>query len=193
MLSTAIKSLCLAVAILGASASAQESDLPPQFVQDPVLGLRLPLARITLEPLPEEIRAMCAPMADTETWTGRQWIFGVTEYASATYYLAHGYMKRRHPKPGQRLYFQPIDGGVYKVAGQQCRGDQARETFDVRDPEQIPREVLQQLASDLAVRLVRATGGADRLRTEIANQRIDFQLLPPEIQQAFKPHFEPVN
>lgn len=136
MLSTAIKGRCAAVlfAVLCASAGAQESRRPPQFLQDPVLGLRLSIASIKLDPVPEDVRAQCEQMADTETWTTRQWIFGVTEYSSATYYLANGYSKRRHPKPNQRPFLQSANGGIYKVSGTECKGDPARETFEVRDP-----------------------------------------------------------
>lgn len=192
MLSTAIKALCTAVllALLCASAGAQESNQPPQFLQDPVLGLRF-RADAKLDLLPEDIRALCLPMADTETWATREWIFGVARHSTATYYLVNGYSKRRNPKPGQRLYFQHIDGGVYKVAGTECNGDLARETFAVRDPRQIPREVLQELAQDLVTRLARAAGGTQRLRAEIKKQRIDFNRLSPEMQEAFKPYFGP--
>lgn len=190
MPSTVIKSLFLAVAVFSSSAGAQESNYPPQFVQEPVTGLRLTVASIKLDPMPEALRAMCDQIADNQTWTGRQWIFAMAEYPSATYYLLNGYAKRRNPKHGERLYFQ-TDGGVYKISDGKCAGDQARETFDVRDPKQIPREVLQQLARDLAMRLGRAVGGADRLRLEITNQHIDFHMLSPEMQEAFKPHVAP--
>ncbi len=132
-------------------------------------------------------------MADSENWTTRQWIFGVAKYSTDTYYLVNGYSKRRNPTPGQSLYLQHADGGVYKVSGTECNGDPARETFVVRDPKQIPREVLQELARDLVIRLVRAAGGAKRLRAEIKNQRIDFQQLSPEMQEAFKPYFGPAQ
>jgi hypothetical protein len=190
MPSTVIKSLYLAVALIALRAGAQESDHPPRFLHDPVLGLRLPAASVKLDPMPDDIRAMCEQMADNATWIGRQWIFGVAMDSASTYYLVNGYSKRRNPKPGERLYVQYSQGAVHKISNGHCGGDAARETFDVRDPKQIPREVLRQLARDLAARLVREVGGADRLRTEITNQRIDFELLSPEIQQAFKPYFD---
>ncbi|MES2741159.1 MAG: hypothetical protein V4754_09420 [Pseudomonadota bacterium] len=193
MPSTVIKSLCIAVALFGASAGAQESDHPPRFLHDPVLGLRLPVADAKLEPVPEAIRALCAPMADSEISTGRQWIFGMVKQPTATYYLVDGYAKLRNPQPDQAPYFKFYDRGVYTVSGGKCDGDQAREAFDVGEPKHIPQKVLRQLARDLATRLVRAAGGADRLRSEIANQRIDFQQLSPEIQQAFKAYFRSEN
>lgn len=195
MLSTAIKGRCAAVllAVLCASAGAQESNRPPRFLLDPVLGLRLPSAGLKLDPVPEDIRALCSQMADSENWTTRQWIFGVAKNSTDTYYLVNGYSKRRNPTPGQSLYLQHTDGGVYKVSGTECNGDPARETFVVRDPKQIPREVLQELARDLVTRLVRAAGGAKRLRAEIKNQHIDFQQLSPEMQEAFKPYFGPAQ
>lgn len=195
MSSTVIKSLCTCVlaAALGTSAIAAESSYRPQFVQDPVLGLRLRIASVSLDTVPEEIRALCTEMADSATWTGRQWIFGIAKYPTMTYYLVSGYFQRRHPQSGERLYFQPDGGGVYRVSEGRCNGDPARETFDVRDPKQIPREVLQQLASDLAVRLVRAAGGTNRLRAELAHQHVDFLMLSPEMQEAFRPYFAPAH
>lgn len=65
----------------------------------------------------------------------------------------------------------------------------AREVFDVRDFNETPQPILQQLSRDLAARLVKAFGGADQLRTEIKNQRIDFDQLSPELQEAFKAYF----
>ncbi|WP_156398128.1 hypothetical protein [Duganella sp. Root336D2] len=191
MLSITIKGLCAAalLAVLCASASAQESKHPPQSLRDPILGLRLPSAGLKLDPVPEDIRALCAQMADSETWTTRQWIFGVAKNSTDTYYLVNGYSKRRNPKPGERPYLQHKDGGVYKVSGTECTGDPARETFVVRDPRQIPREVLQELAQDLVTRLARAAGGEQRLRAEIKKQRIDLHQLSPEMQEAFKPYF----
>jgi hypothetical protein len=44
-----------------------------------------------------------------------------------------------------------------------------------------------------AARTVKAFGGADRLRAEIKNQRIDFDRLSPELQEAFKPYFGTAN
>ncbi len=179
--------------VSGAAAGSQENDHPPQFVHDPVLGLRLPVADAKLEPVPEAIRALCAPMADSEISTGRQWIFGMVKQPTVTYYLVDGYAKLRNPKPDQAPYFTFYDSGVYSVSDGKCNGDKASEAFDVREPNHIPRKVMQQLARDLATRLVRAAGGADRLRTEIANQRIDFQQLPPEIRQAFTPYLSSEN
>ncbi|NHZ92799.1 hypothetical protein F2P45_27885 [Massilia sp. CCM 8733] len=195
MSSTVIKRLCAAVvfAALSAVAGAAESNHPPKFVQDPILGLRLPVANLKLDPVSEEIRALCVQMADNENWTARQWTFGEAKSADATYYLASGYFKRWHPQRGQRRYLQPDDGGVYQVAGGKCNGDPARETFAVRDARQIPHEVLQQLAADLVARLERAAGGPERLRAEIKKQRIDLHKLSPELREAFKSYAAPVK
>ena len=201
MPSTAIKRLGPAVllALLGAGVSpgalAADSKQAPRFVHDPVLGLRLPAAAIKVEPLAQDIRALCEQMADNANWTGSQWLFGKVQESAgqqsgATYYLTNGYFRRIHPKAREGRYYQPDDGGgLYRVADGVCSGDPARETFAVRDPKQIPREVLQQLAQDLAARLVRAVGGEERLRAEIKKQRVDFKRLSPELQEAFRPYF----
>lgn len=195
MSSTVIKRLCAAVvlAALSAVAGAAETNQPPKFVQDPILGLRLPVAKLKLDPVSDEIRALCTQMADNENWTARQWTFGEAKSAEGTYYLTSGYFKRRHPQRGQGRYLQEAGGGVYQVAGGKCNGDPARETFDVRDAKQIPHEVLQQLATDLVARLERAAGGPDRLRAAIKKQRIDLHKLSPELQEAFKPYIAPAR
>lgn len=197
MSSTVIKRLCAAavLAAAGAAAFAAESSRPPAFVQDPVLGLRLPVAKLKLDAVAEDVRALCEQMADNETWTGRQWTFGVVKAPTVTYYLANGYFKRLHPQRGQRQYYQPDrgGGGLYQVADGKCKGDPARDTFEVRDPKQIPHEVLQQLANDLVARLESAAGGSARLRAEIKKQRIDLRKLSPELQEAFKPYTVPAR
>ena len=78
---------------------------------------------------------------------------------------------------------------MYAVTGNKCADDPADESFEARDFDQTPLPILQQLARDLAVRLVRAVGGPDKLRVEIKSQRIDFDKLSPELQDAFKPYF----
>ncbi|MFP5393172.1 MAG: hypothetical protein ACLGI6_16760 [Gammaproteobacteria bacterium] len=190
MSSTLPRRLCatLLLAAVGAGAGAAESNQRPRYVQEPILGLRLPAAGAQLDVLPDDVRALCVQMADNESWSGRQWIFGMARSATSTYYLVNGYFKRRSPEAGEGLYFQPEDGGLYQVSGSACNGDPAREAFAVNDPAQVPGEVMQQLAHDLARRLVRALGGADRLRAAIARQRIDLRRLSPELQEAFKPY-----
>jgi hypothetical protein len=153
------------------------------------LGLRLEIAGLKLDPLPEDVRAMCEQVADDDTWTGRVWIVAEAKDATTTYYILAGYFKRRHPEPGESLYDTDSQGGFYTIAGTKCGGDPAREVFDVRDFNATPQPILQQLANDLAARLVRAEGSPDTLRAEIKNQRIDFNQLSPELQEAFKPYF----
>jgi hypothetical protein len=191
MPSTVTKNLLatLLFAVLCGRAGASPSNHPPRYLQEPVLGLRLEIAGLKLDPLPEDVRAMCEQVADDETWTGRVWIVAEAKDAATTYYLLAGYFKRRHPEPGQSLYDTDSQGGLYTITGTKCGGDPAREVFDVRDFNATPQPILQQLARDLAARLVRAEGSPDKLRAEIKSQRIDFNQLSPELQEAFKPYF----
>lgn len=193
MSSIAIKCLLAAglFVALGADAGAAQAGHAPRFTQDPVLGLTLPTAGARLEPVPDAVRALCVQMADNDNWTARQWVFGkATDAATAsTYYLVGGYFKRRHPTSGEGLYLQPEDGGLYRVKDEQCSGDPARESFAVRDPKQVPPEVLRQLAADFAARLARAAGGEERLRSEIKRRHLKFGMLSPELQEALRPYF----
>jgi len=198
MPSTATKRIAAAVLLaISATAAARGSDKPPRFLTVPVLGLRLPLERINLEPFPEELRMKCGQLED-EFFTSRVWIFGRARDAANTYYVLSGYSKRLNKDPDQKLY-EPWDyGAVYTVSGNKCGGDDADETFDVRDPNadndgNVPIPMLKALAVDFAARTVKAFGGADRLRAEIKAQRIEFDRLSPELQEAFRPYFEPTK
>lgn len=179
----------IAVAMAGMAANAAEYAHPPKYLVEPIFGLKVEFADGRLEPLPEQVRAACMQMADNETWTGRQWIFGAVKSGDATYYLVSGYFERRHPGPGELRYHQPDQGGLYVVKDQDCGGDPAREVFEVRDFEQVPQPVLEQLARDSKSRLVRAFGGESRLWAEFKKQRITSDRLTPELAIAFKPYF----
>lgn len=199
MPSTAISRIAAAALLaISTAAGAAVSDKPPRFLTVPVLGLRLPLERINLDPFPEEIRLTCGQLYDEELFTSRVWIFGQARNAGATYYVLGGYTKRLHKEPDQKLYEYWDNGAVYTVTGTKCGGDDAEETFDVRDPNadndgNVPIPMLKALAVDFAARTVKAFGGPDRLRAEIKAQRIDFNRLSPELQEAFKPYFEPAK
>ncbi|MGZ7030066.1 MAG: hypothetical protein ACXVG9_12130 [Terriglobales bacterium] len=181
---------------ISASAAASGSDQPPRFLNVPVLGLRLPLDRLNVDKLPEDIRATCSQIADDELYTGQVWVFGKVKDAAATYYILTGIFKRRSPDPERerRLYERWDTGAVFTVKADKCGGDEAVETFEVHDPNaemngNVRDPILRELARDLAARTVRAFGGPDRLRAEIKNQRIDFNRLPSDLQEAFKPYF----
>ena len=194
MLSTVISRTVAAILFaVSTTTAAMESTKPPHFLNVPVLGLRLPLDRINLETFPDELRMKCGQIED-EYRTSRVWVFGRLNDAEKTYYVLTGYTKRLHPEPGQRLYQYWNDGLVFTVQGDECGGDGAEETFETADPDaenngNVPIPILHELARDLAARTVRAFGGPDKLRAEIKNQRIDFNQLSPELQEAFKPYF----
>lgn len=195
MPSTAISRIVAAALLaISTAASAVESDKPPHFLTVPVLGLRLPLDKINVEPFPEELRVKCRQLND-EYVTSRVWIFGQARDAASTYYVLTGYFKRLNKGPDQKLYEYWDNGAVYAVTGAKCGGDDARETFEAHDPNagndgNVPDPILRELARDLAARTIRAFGGPDRLRAEIKSQRLDFNSLPVELQEAFAPFFK---
>lgn len=195
----AIKKLtAVTLLTISAAVAASDSDQPPRFLTVPVLGLRVPIDRINLDAFPEDLRATCGQIDDNEVHTVRVWIFGRAKQASASYYVLTGYFKRRDPERGQRLYELWDNGSVFTVSDGKCGGDDADETFDTHDPNadtdgNVPDRILRVLAFDLATQTVRAVGGPERLRDEIKRQRIDFNQLPPELQEAFKPYFAPMK
>lgn len=190
-----IKRLAAATLLaISATVAGSNSDLPPRFLTVPVLGLRVPIDRINLDAFPEDLRATCGQIDDNEVHTVRVWIFGRAEEAGATYYILTGYFKRRNPEHGQRLFEYWDNGSVFTVSNGKCGGDDADETFASHDPNadndgNVPDRILRVLAFDLAAQTVRAVGGPERLRAEIKSQRIDYNRLPPELQEAFKPYF----
>jgi hypothetical protein len=187
MSSIVINRAFLATVLMVFSAAASAGDKPPRYVIEPVLGLRLN-ADSRLESLPVDVSTLCS--RDTDKWIYEERIFARAYDTATTYYVASGYAQRRNPKPGQSPY-EPIErGGLYAVTGNECVDDPADASFETRDFNQTPLPILQQLAHDLAARLVRAVGGPDKLRAEIKNQRIDFNKLSPELQEAFKPYFK---
>jgi hypothetical protein len=180
------------------SAFAKGSNKPPQFLTVPILGLRVELAGLKLDRFPEQLAANCGQISDPERFTSDMWIFGKAKDAASTYYILAGYSKWLHPEPGQRLYDVSEYGIVLTIRGNKCGGDEAGDTFGTPDPNaendgNVPDPILRELARDLAVQTVRAFGGPDRLRSEIKNQRIDFNTLPAQIQEAFKPYFGPAK
>lgn len=187
MLSTTIKRAIIATLCTLASAAASASDKAPRYVNEPVLGLRLD-AGAKLDQLPEDVRALCVQIADNEYSTARMWIFAQAADAGAAYYVVAGYSKLRHPAPGERLYEPTARGGLMIVTGSKCAGDPADEAMHAPSDE-VPLPILKQLSRDLVARLVRAVGGADKLRAEIKNQRVDFDQLSPELQEVFRPYF----
>ncbi|WP_177196798.1 hypothetical protein [Duganella sp. CF517] len=198
MPSTAIKRVATAalIAISTAAASATGRDKPPQFLTVPVLGLRVPLEGINVEPLPEDVRIKCPQLYDDQRYTAHMWIFGRAKDAASSYYVLAGYYKRSNPGPGRQKYEIAKQGTVFTVTGDKCGGDGADETFWLHDPNadsdgNVPDRVLKMLAVDLAARTVRAFGGRDRLVLELKAQRVDFEALPPELRKAFNPYFEP--
>jgi hypothetical protein len=188
MLSIAINRAIASALFMLNSAVASAADGPPRYLNEPVLGLRLD-AKAKLDPLPEDVRTLCVQIADNEYSTARMWIFAQASDAGGAYYVVAGYSKLRRPAPGERLYEPTARGGLMSVTGNRCVGDPADESFEARDFNDIPQPIFRQLARDLAARLVRALGGPDRLRAEIKNQRIDFDRLSPELQEAFAPYF----
>lgn len=98
------------------------------------------------------------------------------------------------------LAYVPEPGSTWSL-GLGLAGLAARRASSaVPDPRRYPPLLSRRLhvarfdgAIDLAAQLARTLGGPEKLRAEITNQRIDFDTLSPELQDAFKRYFEPVK
>lgn len=191
MLSTVTKRLVAVASLALLCAIAQAKEGPPRVLQEPVLGLRLPAAKLQLKALQSEIRNKCTALADNERWKGHLWVYASTKDAGGTYYVVGGYYERPDPEPGRPRYHVDTTGAVFQIVGETCIGyGGAKEVFDARYFEETPQSTLQKLAADLAAQLARVLGGPEKLRAEIKNQRIDFDALSPELQEAFGRYFE---
>jgi len=122
------------------------------------------------------------------------WIYAQAHDDDRTYYVIGGYgIMARIQAPEFRRYMIYDRGTSFAIeANDDCMiFDEARLTFETRYFEETPQQALQKLADDLAVRYVRAFGGAARFGAELKKQRVSFDKLPPELQQALKPYFGP--
>ncbi len=192
MLSIVTKGFAVIASLALVCCSAQAKEGAPSVLQEPVLGLRLPVSKLRLSALQNEIKNKCTALADNERWKGHLWVYASTKDAAGTYYVVGGYYERSHPQPGQSRYQLDTTGAVFQIAGETCIGyGGAKEVFDARYFEETPQPILQKLAIDLAARLARALGSPDRLRTELRNQRIAPDQLSPELLEAFKIYLPP--
>jgi hypothetical protein len=184
-----VRSIGMLAALVAWANVSVAADAPPRILQEPVFGLRMEAANPRIEALPDDLRNKCFELADSEFLTSRQWIYAAAVDSRTSYYVVAGYFKRRKAEANQAQYRLDTFGGVYRIEGSECMGlGAAREVFDVRALDEIPQPVLQQLADDLASRLVRAFGGPEKLGNAWRRQKVDQLHLPLELQRAFQPY-----
>lgn len=176
------------IALAGACCAVSAASRPPLTLQEPVFGLRIELGKVSLDALPNDVLSKC-PDLSNEQESMRLWIYGAAVDAGRRYFVVGGYYVRHDARPsGEPIYSLDTRGVVFYVQGDQCALiGPARETFDARFFEEIPQAVLERLADDLARRLARAFGGADRLRRQFERQDLAPNDLPVELDAAFAP------
>jgi len=175
--------------MLIASCACNAAATKPQVLSEPVLGLRYDLAKNRFDTLPKSDLVNCETFQDTENRSATWYVYGkVKEPSGRTYYVSGGYDIVHNATRSEDRYETSILGAVFYTDASSCVYiDDARQTFENRIfNDEMPQHVLQALAKDVATRLQRAFGGADQLRVELRNQRIDLQSLPTELQHAFK-------
>jgi len=186
-----LKHIVTAVVAAVISSGVLAAERGPRILREPVLGLRYEAAHVKFDSMPAHALANCETMQDSENSKGVWYIFAQAANASGrTYYVSGGYAIRKiSPK---HLKYETGDlGAVFFTDRGACTYiDTAREVFDARLlDDELPESVLKLLAADYAKRLERAFGSAARLRTEIRNQHIDREALPPELLQTLTPYF----
>lgn len=165
------------------------ANTPPAILKEPILGLRYEVTKTKFEPMPSNEASKCQ---SNENLTSVWFVYGkYTDNSSRTYYVTGGYDIWKNPEPNQQKYEADEYGGIFYISGDECIYiDEARQTFiDRVFNEEMSPHVLQALASDAAARLVRAYGGADRLRREVRHQKVDIKALPTELRKALTPYF----
>lgn len=191
MHSIVLKRIIAATLLALTSVGALAADPGPRILSEPVLGLRYEAARVKFEPLPAQALANCDSTQDNE-WRQSVWfIFAkATDTLGRTYYVTGGYDIRRDA-PNHLKYETGGFGAVYFTDRGTCTYiDMARQVFDDRlFNEELPEQVLQSLAADVARRFAKAFGGPEKFRAELRNQHIDKDALPPELLEALKPYF----
>lgn len=192
MSSTVISQIAGALFFAILSGTAPAKELPPKALHDPVLGLKYPIASIKFDTVPVEIFAKCPTMADNENERSKMWVYAKADINGRIFYLIGGYgIRARIEAPEYRRYILYDYGASLIIEpDDDCNIlGEAREMFDFRKDEETPEVAMQKLADDLAIRYVRAFGGAQRFGAELKKQRVSFDKLPPELQQALKPYF----
>jgi len=163
-------------------------------LQEPVLGLRYEIAKNRFDTLPGSELVNCETLQDDNNRSATWYIYGkVKDPTGRTYYVAGGYETVHNAIRNEGRYETTNLGAVFYIEASKCVYlDEARQTFEDRIVnDDMPQHVLQALAVDIASRLQRAFGGADRLKVELRNQRIDVQSLPTELKQAFQVYGTP--
>lgn len=193
MLSIATSRGLLAITFLLSLAlpASGKDKLPPRVLQEPVFGLAFEPAKAGFEILPSDVAPKCKEYAGTRKWAvGKLFVFASVRDAGQTYYVVGGYLERRTRKASEARYALDKYGGVIQINGESCLGlGRAREVFDARYFKEIPQLVLQQLADDLAIRLVHAYGSASHLKQTFEEQHIDHATLPAELRTSFRAYF----
>ena len=189
MYSIALKRSVAGTLMVLASYACDAAATKPRFFQDPVLGLRYDLAKHRFDNIPASDLVNCENYQDTSTHSATRYIYGkVKDPSGRTYYVSGGYDIFHDPANNETRYETTNFGAVFYIDANNCVYiDEARQTFENGIfNDETPQHVIQALALDVAARLQRAFGGAERLKVELRNQRIDLESLPTELKQAFK-------
>ena len=168
---------------------AMAADPAPRIVREPVLGLHYERARVKFDPLPPQALSNCETLGDNEYSRAVWYVYGQARDASGRmFYVTGGYEERLDGRPAHRKFDTEDLGLVLYHDAQTCEPvDSARDVFDQRMVDGVlTPSILKQLAVDVVRRLERAFGGPDRLRLELRNQRVNLDLLPPELREAMK-------
>lgn len=190
MLSTALSRIVIALPLVFAAGAAVSTDQAPRTLRVPVVGMQYVVASMRFEPLPVEVQRKCPTLADDENMRGMFWIYASAREGLRTYYLVGGYGIRSHPEAPTFPRYDTLDSGiVFRIDGEECVifGD-AKEVFETRYLVETPQPILQELAANLASRLVQLVGGKDALTAALRRQHLNPAAVSPELRGAFAPY-----
>ncbi len=171
---------------------ASAADEAPKTLRVPVVGLRYDVAAAGFDRLPETVLTLCPALAPDDNMRGVFWVYASAQQDTRTYYVIGGYGIRAQPEPPEFPRYEPLDlGTVVEIDGKECMiFGEAREVFEARYFDEIPQPLLQQLASNLAIRVMQAVGGKMRFKKMMNDQRINPTNISPEISKAFQVDIE---
>lgn len=161
----------------------------PRILREPVLGLRYERARVKFDPMPRSVLAKCSELLSDELSKAIWYVHGQASDASGrTFYITGGYEKMLDGRPIFRQFVTEERGKMFYSDTETCQYiDAPRDVFDAPDFKMVlTPPILRQLAVDVVRRLERAFGGPEQLKTELRNQRVDLDVLPPDLREAMR-------
>jgi hypothetical protein len=141
--------------------------------------------------MPAPVLAKCREILADKLSRAVWYVHGQARDASGrTFYVTGGFEEMLDGRPKSRRFLTEEPGMMFYTDARTCQYiDPARRVFDAPDFKKIlTPPILKQLAVDAVRRLEQSFGGAEKLKQELSNQRVNLEALPPELHDAMLPY-----